>query len=579
MAMDDETISPARPRLRAGMVDLTVVAASLFFFPVLLQSLLFLVGVSLTPASFAIGLLIGAAAPLFICTRDRSLILAYGIVIVALALAAPLLTLTWDNTGDSLNYHQPAIIEMAAGANPVYDDLSVIWSEHYPHAAWVFSAGVYSLTGVLGLARLLHVLSALAAFGAAAFAFLRFTRVRPWISYTLAVVVALNPVLLYQVATHMLDGEIAGLGVCLLMLAIDFSREGGSHKREVVATGIMVAVLVANLKFTGLVFVATLIAFVWASALIRRSEPSPARTKSATLMLVALACGILILGFSPYVENTIEHKNPLYPMFSGVPGTDVSAHRPPDSREKSAPVAFVMSLLDHTSGWENQGPFQVKNPFSVTRAEVDASAGGSPLRGGFGPLFLLALSGSAVLAVLYLADSRRMDYSLRPRRLAAILIVVTALTLLMVEAWLARVAPLFYIVPALVALAAFTGEKGSSRTVRALAFAVIVVLVANIAIVSYANARLYRSQIVQRNEVLAALDSRHVSEMAMNPGFNFEEGAKESLRTRIKDLGVLPPEHMIEGTAFTVALPAADGPSPEGMWEDYPGLWVLLRFE
>ena len=167
---------------------------------------------------------------------------------------------------------------------------------------------------------------------------------------------------------------------------------------------------------------------------------------------------MLIVGFNPYVTNLVTYSNPFYPLFSAdlakIPDPPDVNQRPVPYRSVAAPVAFVMSLTERTAAASTEtmdAPYQFKNPFSVRLSEVAAMEYPDARRGGFGPLFLLALGISLVTLVLMLVWHRELEWGLTVGAVGYGVMLSTLLTLLMIEAWWARLAPVFYLVPVLIA--------------------------------------------------------------------------------------------------------------------------------
>ena len=157
---------------------------------------------------------------------------------------------------------------LADGVNPLRGSLGHFLADHYPKAAWIFSGGMYRLTGNIEYGKSITVLLALACFGVAGTVFLSVRRLRAGYAYLLAALVTLNPVTVVQLDTHYVDGLFSSLAVLLVLAAVALGParlELGVARRQIFAVVVGSAVLLANLKFTGLVFVVALLALqaVW----------------------------------------------------------------------------------------------------------------------------------------------------------------------------------------------------------------------------------------------------------------------------------------------------------------------------
>ncbi len=564
-------------------IDIAVVAASVLFFPVLVQSALYLIGISLTSLSFLLGLFVGICVPLFVCKRNGNLTAAYLAVAVASVISLVAFSQTWDNSYDSLDYHEPAIRQLAAGADPAFRDLTVFWSDHYPKASWIYSAGVFALTGSIETARVVNVLALLCCMGVCAWATLLFGTVATTWRIAVALLLTFNPVTLYQLSSHYVDGQMSSLGITLivLFLAVTVYPER-SASRERLSLAIMCSILMINLKYTGLVFVvgAFVLLIVWTLLGRRRDILS---TRGFMLFAAVLLCGTLVVGFSPYLTNLMDHHDPVYPMFSsdlGSIGDAPDQQRPDPYLSVSAPAAFGMSLLEKTSR-SMDAPFRVKNPLIVTRDE-GAALLIDPRRGGFGPLFFLALIAAGVSLGINSLVFRKHPRGLCPSQIAGICLVVLCLTLLMVESWWARLAPFFFFIPVFIG---YRGLCSWSRIGRAFAAFTLIVLILDCSMIGYVQLQDYRNQYVARKATLQALSDRVPVRAAIYPSDGVTYGTEDSLESRILEAGY---DFEVFDNAETSPLETSDGRSVAdvsiggeflGRWEYYPMLMMCVEFE
>jgi len=550
------------------LLSISTLTISLVLLPVLLQSTLFLAGVSLSVMSFAFGLAIGVLLPIVLRQHTRGLWLAYVVVSIVVVAALAIQGGSWDNTHDSLTYHEPAAISIGDGVNPMSASLGHVLADHYPKASLVFSGGVYALTGNIEYGKILTVLFALASFGVAGAFFLAIPGIRISWAYVLAAVAALNPVTVAQLDTHYVDGLFASLGLMLVLIAVAESTEKidlGGSRTSLPTLGVAAAVLLANLKFTGLVFVVALVlgSAVWRALKARRGADRA--WKPTVLPLVALVLGILIVGFNPYITNLYQQGNPFYPLFSPdlarVPDPPDVTQRPVPYREVPAPVAFLMSLTEQTSTATDQtmaAPYRLKNPLSVTRDELVALQFPDARRGGYGPLFFLALIAAAALSALMLLRRKTVRFDLPLEAVAFGTIATVVLTLLMVESWWARLAPILFLVPLLIAVAGLSAEGRSGRAARLAAIAVVVILCANGLLALVAQGYDYRNRAIARTETLAALDGAENLHVRFPDPWVAEMHSRALVR-RLEDAG------------FEVEVISAQGQS-QGEWTYYPAL-------
>ncbi len=551
----------------------SIIATSIVLAPVVLLSVLFFFGLGVSPATFVVGLLLGLLLPLVFLPRDSRLLKAYAIVLLVAAIAMPLLATSWDNTNDSLTYHIPGTIELASGTNPVYSELENFWANHHPKASWLFSAGVYQLSGNLEATKVINVLAMLACFGFAGAFFLSISGLPRVASYLLAALLALNPVSLVQLDTHYVDGLFSNLALLLILIAITLDMPSVFSwipRRPLGVLAFGSAVLIINLKFTGLVFVCVLLLLGVARTLQTRRKVTRQDWRCIALVLAAIGLGVLVVGFSSYVTNLARYGHPFYPVFgadlSKIPDAPDARQRPVPYQDKAAPVAFVMSLTEKTSTATTatmEAPYAPKNPLSVSRSEIASLTYPDPRRGGFGPLFLLSLTLSGVALVLLVRSRPEEDSGMPLSTLAYGLLLTLLLTLAMVEAWWARLAPTFFLAPVLVAAAGFSARPAKGRLLRWVSTGVLVVLCLNTLLVLGAQGFSYVNRSRTRQEALVGLESSERVQLRFaNPE-----------TARVYSLAI---QQRLEDTGFRVEVVDYYAATTAG-WTDYPALLGEVR--
>lgn len=533
---------------RGGAVlsAISVIALSSIMVPVLLLSVLFLLHVSLTPIAMLAGLALGLVSPVFLLGRSREVLIAYGIVVLAVVIAFTVQGRSWDNSHDSLVYHEPAAVAIAQGMNPVYDATGNLWVDHYPKAAWIFSAGVYRLSHNIELSKMLTVLAALACFGVAALFFRALPRIPRWLAYLAAGLVTLSPIVLVQFDTHYVDGLFANMGMLLVLLAVAHRAWGGLRGSASLIDGtiaVLAAVMLANLKFTGLVFVVALLGMHLIATYV--NAPRRVWRRGASVLVACVALGILVVGFDPYVTNTVADGNPFYPVFGAdltiVEDAPDKGQRPPAYRTVPAPLAFVMSLADTTrAGSQDEMPsrYRPKLPVVLSRQEVAAMTFPDARTAGFGPLFFLALLLAAVTLVIgaLRRDKTDAEDALLHAMLWYGLALLVVLTLCMGEAWWARLAPVFYLsAPYAAVVTLARGNRGSGPAIAA--YAVLCVLVANSLVVFAAQAFDYRNRQSVRAEAIAALTTARRVDVRFADSWA-EKQQSGSILLRMRSLGI-----------------------------------------
>jgi hypothetical protein len=455
-------------------------------------SLLLWLRVPVGAESFWAGLALALIAARAFVHGWRTWWLSTGVVAAVALLSGAALAWTYDFSGDGQWYHMPGVLALAQGWNPFEHPQLGGWSEefrraigerpsaaiyvqHYPKGAWIVAATTYQATGLLEAAKALNVLYAVAVYALAVAVLRRMGLSIAW-RHLAAAVAAANPVVLYQVHSYFVDGQVASLITLMVLLSLDHVRRPSARALVQLAA---CTLLLVNLKFTGLVFALALGGGLVVLHVLAGARQAAGRFAAAGLLSSVVA--VVLVGFQPYVTNLWFHGNPFYPIL----GADEAARAEMAGQFQIwAPAAFMekgridklaRSLAARSSGAESMP--RLKWPFTVTKQELYIFFNTEPRYGGFGPLF-----GSALVATLlvFVAAVRTVD---RPRLICAVfvagLLILTAL--LNREAWWARLSPQLWMAPVvlLVALAA-----GCAVWTRRTAAVLLLVLLANSSLVA-----------------------------------------------------------------------------------------------
>ncbi|TBL72447.1 hypothetical protein [Paenibacillus thalictri] len=463
-----------------GMTLLTFVAAA-FMVP----ALLFLTGLPMSWADLwlAAGLAVAFAwfASKKLAAEGHMAVFAISAGLSALLFVCGFIVCGWfyDLSYDGQAYHQEAIIHLAEGWNPAYDkELAVptgqsLWINHYAKAAEIAAASVYMATGHLEQSKLINLLAIFASGLLSAGALLALkpgNRISAWV---VAALLALNPVSVYQSFTFYVDGLLGSLLLCLLALGcLAFVRPGWLT----LTAYTLAMIMIMNIKFTaiayaGVLTVALLVAlymseqFGWLKRLFR-------------IAAVGGIIGALIVGYNPYVTNTLHYGHPFYPL-AGENAIDVVKNFTPRNLERMnrfeqvAASYFAEPMGNDTA----KKPTQFRWPFTFSAKELPTFAETDVAVAGFGPLF----SGALLLAllVLALAFRRRPAIALAAGGVIAALAVSSFIN---PAAWWARYVPQLWIVPLICVWLAFC-LKGY-RLLQGVGVALAVVIAANALLVS-----------------------------------------------------------------------------------------------
>jgi hypothetical protein len=355
----------------------------------------------------------------------------------------------YDTSWDGQNYHFEAILQLADGWNPFYENpANAVYAphlEHFTKGPWINAVALYKLTGNLEQAKAFHMLLMLAAFLLSVTALSTFrTLKRQWV-VLLSVLAACNPVSLCQLFTFYVDGLMASLWVIIVCLFILIYRQ---PSRLLLFTAASAIIIIVNIKLTGAIYAAILgVSYsVWTFW-----HKKQYRVDLAICLLAGYCTGVLLVGYNPYItqyaSKFLSTGNPFYP-------SDLETFIP---LEDNAPRNFLSmnwgeklltSLLSRSQ--ETKGPSQYKWPFTVALDEILAFYAPDVRVAGFGPLFGGALLLTAALLLVAIARYRR-----RMMFASTLLLLLTAILASVVsnpEAWWARFVPQLWLVPLLAIL-------------------------------------------------------------------------------------------------------------------------------
>jgi hypothetical protein len=386
-----------------------------------------------------------------------------------------------DTTFDGQWYHQEAVVRLAEGWNPVREDLEQadygdnrarIQLNGYPKASWLWGTAIYRTTGRLEHAKALSLPLMVAAFAITASALLGLGRLPTWLVILTAAALAANPVAITQTLNTQLDGDLSSM---LLMAAASLVLAARTGRGGPFAALVMAIAIAINLKLTAAAFAVVILGTGLTVILVVNRRLLTQKILAA--VVGGFVLGILVVGWHPFVTNTLRHGHPLYPIMG--PEKSVLIE-PAKTNRITLFVHSVFTESHHVSqaDWSEhdvlERPF--KFPFSVTREEVDAFLYPDVRSGGWGPLYGgMMLLAAAALAVAGVRSRRWLLVG--TASIAGLLLAV----LILPHPWFARFVPHGWWIPLVVAPAGWMSE---SRLARMLASAIVLTAVVNITLVT-----------------------------------------------------------------------------------------------
>lgn len=389
----------------------------------------------------------------------RILVVEVGFAVMfLLALAA--VTVFYDKSFDGRAYHQETILQLMDGYNPIYGSLDeakvpgALWINHYAKGCESVAAVLYALTGNIETSKVFGLVFLLSNIALGISVLGRWGRLPRGFATVVSLILALNPVVVNQVWTHYVDGPMASL--LLAAVWVSFLLVQDRSRLWLVAL-VPITIALCNVKFTAMVYL--FLVFAVLGVALFRSKAFQVLWASVVVSALAVVLALTVVGFNPYVTNTLQHGNPLYPL-AGEGKVDIMTFNiPPEFLPKSMPERFVMSFFGKTANMASDNPekYKAKIPFTVEKDELLTMVKFDIRIGGFGPFF----SGIALVSLaLFLFHWGWIGVQIRRRRLtwaqvgpqlwlAALAAVTTASIFLLPEYWWARYVPQMWAVPVL----------------------------------------------------------------------------------------------------------------------------------
>lgn len=340
-----------------------------------------------------------------------------------------------DLTFDGQAYHQEIIIQLSNGWNPIYETIDnsnnqSLWVNHYPKSYEIIATIFYSITdritGIKFLNLIILVLSFL-------YPFRYFSKKENFKNAIfIASIIALNPVLLTQLMTNLVDGFLYGLSVILIFSYLLSKREKKYYYDFVFGFLILI-----NVKFTGLVFGFFILSIILLYELFTEK-----------LNLVVLLKKIILLSFitipflvAPYLKNTISNGHPFYPVMGAGKVDFIDEYIPTVIKDKNK---ISRLILTNFASIGNRDDSQIKIPFTFSFNELQKLRNGAPRVGSFGVLW-----GGILLTsfFIYMISIYRLREKFKLSIYELYILVIFFLLLLNKGGWWLRYTPYFWLVP------------------------------------------------------------------------------------------------------------------------------------
>lgn len=351
----------------------------------------------------------------------------------------------YDLSHDGQTYHQEAIIQLANGWNPFYENLvPEIHSQYrlklinsFSKGSWIPAAALYKITGSVEKSKAFNFLLILASFFVSFSALICFHKITLKTAAILSTLLSFNPVSICQSLSFYVDGQLSSLLISLASLSYLLFIRWDKVIMLALALNIMIAL---NVKFTGVVYTSIFVFGLLTYFFLYRRVKFGSRV--LILSAISILVGICFIGYSPYIINTIRHGHPFYPIFGPGSADIVTSDMPANFLEMNRFEKLFLSIFSKSENVFQPKVSRLKWPFTVSKDELNAFGFPDTRVGGWGPLF----GGVIIISMVILLFGFGMD--LRKAKVAAGVSLFIMISIIVNwESWWARFSPQLWIIP------------------------------------------------------------------------------------------------------------------------------------
>ena len=512
----------------------------------------FFIGLTVSKWQFPAGFVLSATLYYFFCRtyyrNPGTYIKGVGISLAIILSSIVIAINFYDVSYDGQSYHMEEIYQLKNGWNPTEGELSssinmALYIDHYSKGVEIPQSALYSITDRIEAGKATNFMILSASFCLTLGLLLSGKRLSAIKCIFISLFATLNPIAVNQLLTTYVDGQLAIMLLCFLITATWAVREGDKFSFLVLAS---IIIITSNIKFTGLVYI-VLFSFAFLAWLALVNYQKAFFQKAFLITLVAGLIGVFIVGYSTYVENTIVHHHPFYPLM-GKNKVDIMQHNlPPGFEHYSASHKFFLSFFGHTDNVMigNTKEIRLKIPFAINKDDIVNSYAIDTRIAGFGGLFSgLMLLSVILLTILLTKFSGQWRY--RKNWLYLVVLIITSV-IIMPESWWARYVPQFWYIPIIILLIA---ELYMDNNFKILKLLMYICLTINIGFTLLS----FRFNILMTQMINAQLKEMKDSERTIYVQFD----SSESNRIRFQEKGIPYIERYIEKNPAAKAIVNSD---------------------
>ncbi len=432
--------------LRPSTSELLIYGITLLTIPflsLLLSSIAFLLGGCLAAWMFptvVITTLVLGHLYMYRYKMDNHVIMRYYIfTILALTFSLLSSSIIYDFSYDGNTYHQGAVVGLINGWNPFYNpaQTGALWETHYAKALEIVAASIALTTHRIESGKAVNILLILSSL-LITYYFLRneLPKLRRGKIIMLTTLLTLCPTVILQSHTYYNDYALYTLLLLSVIALIHIKREPKYLLWWYILVATTLIATVTKFTIAFYIYLTLAIAIIWTFITRERLLSRRLFLTSAILFVV----GFGIIGYHPYITNTIGWGNPFYPLIGS--NVDIMTSNTPELYQDGNRVTnWVRSLFYNAEGNSMWIPF-INDSLHDYYIAYDARIAG------LGSLFVYALIISMGLFLSTISNKQlRNNINNRWRATAIISTLLVAGCFIFEQSWWMRYVPFLWAVP------------------------------------------------------------------------------------------------------------------------------------
>lgn len=466
----------------------------------LLSSIFFFLNISITKFNIFLSILLNIPFLYIFKNKfkvDKNIITkSFFLTIIVLFLAIISMSFIYDRSSDGNTYHKDAVGNLYQGWNPVKESSTEflkdkqnenydinrydIWKDHYAKANWILEANFYKMTNNIEASKALNIILMYILFVLSLDYFYKLIGKKGLI---LAFLITFNPISCNQIFTFYNDQLGASLLLTLVisLLSILTSKDKENQKIKFLVLS-CIFIIITNIKFNimgyGLIFTFLfMIRYLYLK--YKEKDLFNSLKKLFLLYIVLFFISFVVVGYSTYIKNYIDHGNMFFPVYGENSEDIITAQQPKSFISKNNVEKLFIGTFARVNNLNQNRNYEFKIPFTFKLSEIKESSAIDTRLGGFGILSGGLFIISILVLILYFIKSKEKE-----ERINIIIIISSLLliSLLISESWWARYNPsnyLLIIIMCYITLKYFKNIFVNILIVSLITFNSLIILLAN----------------------------------------------------------------------------------------------------